>query len=164
MGAPVPTSALRNPHGPAKCRRTVRIDAEVRGARLHQMAAGQMVVSGQHLPLFGVLPCRRRNRTTVSCAHLVDGHLFQATENVGNLFADAKKCSIPRYGTKGLEDLVVFRSSVAIAPRMSSQEQGMGHSDTGVTRRTSRCHRDQLCASCQGTQDGAGTGNQPSNP
>ena len=101
MDGPVPTSALRYPHGTATCRRTVRIDAELGGARLHHEAAGQTVMSGQHLPLIGVLLCRRRNSATASCAHLDDGHLSQAKENIGNLFADAMKCSIPRYGAKG---------------------------------------------------------------
>ena len=76
----------------ATCWRTVCHDAKLGSLRLHDLrhtAASQAVMSGENLPLVGKLLGHRRHRTTAGYAHLADGHLVEAAEQVGGVIAAA---------------------------------------------------------------------------
>ena len=46
-------------------------------------------MSGEKLPLTGKLLELRRHRTTAGCAHVADGHLVDAAEEVGGINGEA---------------------------------------------------------------------------
>ena len=74
------------------CWRAVCADAKLGSLRLHDLrhtAASQAVMAGEGLPLVGRLLGHSRHRTTADYAHLVDAHLVEAAEKVGNIIADA---------------------------------------------------------------------------
>ena len=79
-------------YGLESCWRVVCSDAKLGRLRLHDFrhtAASHAVMSGENLPLVGRLLGHRRHRTTAGYAHLVDGHLVEAAEKVGNIIAEA---------------------------------------------------------------------------
>ena len=49
-------------------------------------------MSCENLPLAGKLLGHRGHRTTAGYAHLVDEHLVEAAEKVGNIIAEAMGC------------------------------------------------------------------------
>ncbi len=72
------------------CWRTACADAKLGRLRLHDLrhtAASQAVMAGENLPLVGKLLGHRRHRTTAGYAHLADGHLVEAAEQVGRIIA-----------------------------------------------------------------------------
>ena len=82
----------RGTYSLATCWRTVCHDAKLGSLRLHDLrhtAADQAVMSGENLPLVGKLLGHRRHRTTAGYAHLADGHLVEAAEQVGGVIAAA---------------------------------------------------------------------------
>ena len=85
----------------AKCWRTFCADANLGKLRLHDLrhtAASQAVMAGENLPLVGKLLGHRRHRTTAGYAHLADGHLVEAAEQVGCIIA--KSMSANRSASK----------------------------------------------------------------
>ena len=46
-------------------------------------------MDGENLPLVGRLLGHRRHRATAGYAHVADGHLAEAAEQVGTIFAGA---------------------------------------------------------------------------
>ena len=82
----------RHPHSLRNCWRAVCEDAKLGKLRLHDLrhtGASHAVMSGENLPLVGRLLGHRRHATTAGYAHLVDDHLIEAAERIGNIIADA---------------------------------------------------------------------------
>ena len=48
-------------------------------------------MSGENLPLVGKLLGHRRYETAAGYAHLADGHLVEAAEQVGTIIAEAMR-------------------------------------------------------------------------
>ena len=76
----------------ATCWRAVCAHAKLGRLRLHDLrhtTAIQAVMSGENLPLVGMLLGHRRHRTTAGYVHIADAHLVEAVDRVGSLIAEA---------------------------------------------------------------------------
>lgn len=81
----------RHTHFLTACKHKVCEDAKLRLHNLRHIAACKTVMSGENLPLTGMLLEHRRHETSTAYAYLEDEHLLEAVERVGALIEIAMR-------------------------------------------------------------------------
>ena len=78
-------------------------------------------MAGENLPMVGKLLGHRRHRTTAGYAHLADGHLVKAAEEVGTIVAQAMGMLRPEPNSRVQADCQRTRQPIRVPTCMTSQ-------------------------------------------